>query len=171
MSDYALNAYDASVLVAERDTADFYETAAKASGDPKAAANWIMVELFGRLNKANVALLDSPISAEQIGALIGLIKDGTISGKIAKDVFDTMFETSKDPGVIVEEKGLKQITDTGAIEAIVDALIADNQGQVDAYRGGKTGLFGWFVGQVMKQTQGKANPGVVNQLLKSKLDV
>lgn len=170
MKDHGLSAYDASVLVAERATADYYETAAEASGDPKAAANWIMVELFGRLNKAGIALSESPISAPQIGALIGLIKDDTISGKIAKDVFDEMFETSKDPNAIVEEKGLKQITDTGAIEEIVNTLIAENQGQVDAYRGGKTGLLGWFVGQVMKQTQGKANPGVVNQLLKAKLD-
>ena len=128
------------------------------------------MELFGRLNKAGTDLGDSPISAKQIGELIGLIKDDTISGKIAKDVFDEMFETSKDPGAIVEAKGLKQITDTGAIEAIVDAIIAGNEGQVAAYRGGKTGLIGWFVGQVMKQTQGKANPGVVNQLLKAKLD-
>ncbi|MDJ0686039.1 MAG: Asp-tRNA(Asn)/Glu-tRNA(Gln) amidotransferase subunit GatB [Alphaproteobacteria bacterium] len=170
IDDYGLSPYDASVLVAERETAHFYEKAAKASGDPKAAANWISVELFGRLNKSGVALVDSPISAEQIGALIGLIKDGTISGKIAKDVFDEMFQSSKDPGAIVEEKGLKQITDTGAIEAIVDTLIAENQKQVAAYRDGKTGLLGWFVGQVMKQTQGKANPGVVNQLLRSKLD-
>ena len=170
MSDYGLGAYDAGVLVAERETADFFEEAAKASGDAKLAANWITVELFGRLNKAGTDLADSPISAKQIGDLIGLIKDDTISGKIAKDVFDEMFETSKDPGAIVEEKGLKQITDTGAIEAIVDELIANNEGQVNAYRGGKTGLLGWFVGQVMKQTQGKANPGVVNQLLKAKLD-
>ncbi len=170
MNDYSLGAYDAGVLVAERETADFFEEAAKASGDAKLAANWITVELFGRLNKAGTELGASPISAKQIGDLIGLIKDDTISGKIAKDVFDEMFETSKDPGAIVEEKGLKQITDTGAIEAIVDDLIANNEGQVNAYRGGKTGLLGWFVGQVMKQTQGKANPGVVNQLLKSKLD-
>ena len=170
MADYGLGAYDAGVLVAERATADYFEEAAKAAGDAKLAANWITVELFGRLNKAGTDLADSPISAKQIGDLIGLIKDDTISGKIAKDVFDEMFETSKDPGAIVEEKGLKQITDTGAIEAIVDDLIANNEGQVNAYRGGKTGLLGWFVGQVMKQTQGKANPGVVNQLLKAKLD-
>ncbi|WP_425404299.1 Asp-tRNA(Asn)/Glu-tRNA(Gln) amidotransferase subunit GatB [Hwanghaeella sp.] len=170
MADYGLNAYDAGVLVADQETAAYFEEAAKAAGDAKLAANWITVELFGRLNKAGTELSDSPISAKQIGELIGLIKDDTISGKIAKDVFDEMFETSKDPGAIVEEKGLKQITDTGAIEAIVDDIIANNEGQVNAYRGGKTGLLGWFVGQVMKQTQGKANPGVVNQLLKSKLD-
>jgi len=156
--------------VADQETAAYFEEAAKAAGDAKLAANWITVELFGRLNKAGTDLGDSPISAKQIGELIGLIKDDTISGKIAKDVFDEMFETSKDPGAIVEAKGLKQITDTGAIEAIVDAIIAGNEGQVAAYRGGKTGLMGWFVGQVMKETQGKANPGVVNQLLKAKLD-
>jgi len=170
MADYGLGAYDAGVLVADQETAAYFEEAAKAAGDAKLAANWITVELFGRLNKAGTDLGDSPISAKQIGELIGLIKDDTISGKIAKDVFDEMFETSKDPGAIVEAKGLKQITDTGAIEAIVDAIIAGNEGQVAAYRGGKTGLMGWFVGQVMKETQGKANPGVVNQLLKAKLD-
>ena len=170
MADYGLGAYDAGVLVADQETAAYFEEAAKAAGDAKLAANWITVELFGRLNKAGTDLGDSPISAKQIGELIGLIKDDTISGKIAKDVFDEMFETSKDPGAIVEAKGLKQITDTGAIEAIVDDIIAGNEGQVAAYRGGKTGLMGWFVGQVMKETQGKANPGVVNQLLKSKLD-
>ncbi|RVU38821.1 Asp-tRNA(Asn)/Glu-tRNA(Gln) amidotransferase subunit GatB [Hwanghaeella grinnelliae] len=170
MADYGLGAYDAGVLVADQETAAYFEEAAKAAGDAKLAANWITVELFGRLNKAGTDLGDSPISAKQIGELIGLIKDDTISGKIAKDVFDEMFETSKDPGVIVEEKGLKQITDTGAIESIVDDIIANNEGQVSAYRGGKTGLLGWFVGQVMKQTQGKANPGVVNKLLKDKLD-
>lgn len=170
MADYGLGAYDAGVLVADQETAAYFEEAAKAAGDAKLAANWITVELFGRLNKAGTDLGDSPISAKQIGELIGLIKDDTISGKIAKDVFDEMFETSKDPGAIVEEKGLKQITDTGAIESIVDDIIANNEGQVSAYRGGKTGLLGWFVGQVMKQTQGKANPGVVNKLLKDKLD-
>ena len=170
MADYGLGAYDAGVLVADQETAAYFEEAAKAAGDAKLAANWITVELFGRLNKAGTDLSDSPISAKQIGELIGLIKDDTISGKIAKDVFDEMFETSKDPGAIVEEKGLKQITDTGAIESIVDDIIANNEGQVSAYRGGKTGLLGWFVGQVMKQTQGKANPGVVNKLLKDKLD-
>ncbi len=170
MADYGLGAYDAGVLVADQETAAYFEEAAKAAGDAKLAANWITVELFGRLNKAGTDLGDSPISAKQIGELIGLIKDDTISGKIAKDVFDEMFETSKDPGAIVEAKGLKQITDTGAIETIVDEIIAGNEGQVTAYRSGKTGLLGWFVGQVMKQTQGKANPGVVNKLLKDKLD-
>ena len=107
---------------------------------------------------------------KHLGGLVALIKDNTISGKIAKEVFDDMFETGKDPKVIVEEKGLKQITDTWAIEAIIDEIIANSTNQVEQYRSGKTGLIGWFVGQVMKQTQGKANPGAVNQILKAKLD-
>lgn len=170
MSEYGLGAYDAGVLVAEQETANYFEEAAKVAGDAKQASNWLSVELFGRLNKAGISLSESPISAKQLGGLIHLIIDGTISGKIAKDVFDEMFETSKDPADIVEEKGLKQITDTGAIEAIVDQIIADNPGQVDTYRSGKTGLMGWFVGQVMKASQGKANPKAVNELLKSKLE-
>ncbi len=170
IKDYGLSTYDAGVLVAETETARYFEEAAKVAGDAKLAANWLSVELFGRLNKAGKTLSDSPVSARQIGELVHLIKDGTISGKIAKDVFDEMFETSKDPGAIVEEKGLTQITDTGEIEAIVDQIIADNPGQVETYRSGKTGLMGWFVGQVMKATQGKANPKSVNDLLKSKLE-
>ncbi len=169
MADYGLGAYDASVLVADRETAAYYEEAAR-HGDPKQAANWVISELFGRLNKAGKAIAESPVSAEALGELLGLIADGTISGRIAKDVFDEMFETGGRAGDIVEDKGLKQITDTGEIEAIVDRVIADNPGQVETYRGGKTGLFGWFVGQVMKATQGKANPQAVNELLKKKLD-
>ena len=170
ISEYGLSPYDAGVLVAEQETANYFEEAAKVAGDAKQAANWLSSELFGRLNKAGITLSESPISAKQIGGLVHLIIDGTISGKIAKDVFDEMFETSKDPADIVEEKGLKQITDTGAIKAIVDQIIADNPGQVETYRSGKTGLMGWFVGQVMKATQGKANPKSVNDLLKSKLE-
>lgn len=170
IADYGLSPYDAGVLVAEQETAHYFEEAAKVAGDAKLAANWLSVELFGRLNKAGKTLSDSPVSATQIGELVHLIKDDTISGKIAKDVFDEMFETSKDPAAIVEEKGLKQITDTGAIETIVDQIMADNPGQVETYRSGKTGLMGWFVGQVMKATQGKANPKSVNDLLKSKLE-
>lgn len=169
MKDFGLKAYDAGVLVAEKETADFYEKVV-AKADPKLAANWVISELFGRLNKAGKDITESPVTPENLAGLIGLITDNTISGKIAKDVFDEMFESGKDAKDIVEEKGLKQITDTSAIEAIVDDIIANNQGQVDQYRSGKTGLIGWFVGQVMKATQGKANPGAVNQILKSKLD-
>ncbi|RED50914.1 Asp-tRNA(Asn)/Glu-tRNA(Gln) amidotransferase subunit GatB [Aestuariispira insulae] len=169
ISDFGLSAYDAGVLVSERETASYYEAVA-AKADPKLAANWVISELFGRLNKAGKDITDSPVSPENLGNLLSLISDNTISGKIAKEVFNEMFETGKDAKDIVEEKGLKQITDTGAIEAIVDGIIANSPGQVEQYRSGKTGLIGWFVGQVMKETQGKANPGVVNQLLKSKLE-
>jgi aspartyl-tRNA(Asn)/glutamyl-tRNA(Gln) amidotransferase subunit B len=170
MDAYGLGAYDAGVLVAERATAEFFETAAKACGDAKMAANWVTVELFARLNKAGLDLSESKVSAEALGGLLSLVKDGSISGKIAKDVFDEMFETGKPASEIVEAKGLKQISDTGALEGIIDALIADNPKQVETYRGGNPKIIGWFVGQVMKQTQGQANPGVVNQILKSKLD-
>lgn len=169
MQGFGLKAYDAGVLVAEKETAAYYEKVV-ATADPKLAANWVISELFGRLNKAGKDITESPVTPENLASLIGLISDNTISGKIAKDVFDEMFETGKDAKDIVEEKGLKQITDTGAIEAIVDDIIANNPGQVEQYRGGKTGLIGWFVGQVMKATQGKANPGAVNQILKAKLD-
>jgi len=169
MERYGLSSYDASVLVADWEIAGYYEEVAK-HGDPKQAANWVTVELFGRLNKADKSIADSPVSAESLGELLALMADETISGKIAKDVFDEMFETGRGAKAIVEEKGLRQITDTGAIEAIVDQVIADNPGQVEKYRGGKTGLIGWFVGQVMKASQGKANPQTVNELLKRKLD-
>ena len=126
-------------------------------------------ELLGLLNKESKDLSESPVSAKQLGGLIALIKDNTISGRIAKDVFAEMFETSKDADVIVEEKGLKQVTDTGAIESIIDQVIAENPGQVEAYKGGKDKLFGFFVGQVMKLSGGKANPAMVNEILKEKL--
>ncbi len=168
MSDFGLSAYDASVLISERARADYFEVVAKGR-DAKMAANWVLNELLGALNKENKEITASPIAATQLGALIDLISDNTISGKIAKDVFAEMYQSSKDPGAIVEEKGLKQVTDTGAIEAIVDEVIAENPDNVAAYKGGKQQLFGFFVGQVMKKSQGKANPGVVNELLKKKL--
>ncbi|MDB2683023.1 Asp-tRNA(Asn)/Glu-tRNA(Gln) amidotransferase subunit GatB [Alphaproteobacteria bacterium] len=168
MNDFSLSAYDAGVLIAERERANYFETVADGR-DPKLAANWVINELLGGLNKDNTPIASTPITAEQLGGLIDLIADDTISGKIAKDVFAEMYKTSKDAAAIVEDKGLKQMTDTGAIEAIVDQVIADNPDNVEAYRGGKDKLFGFFVGQVMKATQGKANPGVVNQLLKEKL--
>lgn len=168
MNDFGLSPYDASVLIAERTRANYYEEVANGR-DAKLAANWVINELLGILNKNEKSIEDSPISAAQLGGLIELISDDTISGKIAKDVFADMFATSKDAAVIVDEKGLKQVTDTGAIEAIVDEVIAENPDNVAAYQGGKDKLFGFFVGQVMKKTQGKANPGVVNKLLKDKL--
>lgn len=168
MNDFGLSAYDASVLIAERSRANYYETVAEGR-DPKLAANWVINELLGILNKNEKTLDESPISAEQLGGLIALISDDTISGKIAKDVFADMFETGKDAAKIVDEKGLKQVTDTSAIEAIIDEVIAENPDNVEKYRGGKDKLFGFFVGQVMKKSQGKANPAAVNKLLKEKL--
>lgn len=168
MQDYGLSLYDSSVLISEQIRADYYEKVANDT-DAKLAANWVINELLGILNKNEKTLEESPIKAEQLRELIGLIKDNTISGKIAKDVFADMFETSKNPGDIVEEKGLKQVTDTGAIEAIIDEVIANNPDNVAAYKSGKDKLFGFFVGQVMKATQGKANPAIVNEILKKKL--
>ena len=168
MSDFGLSAYDASVLIAERERANYYETVANGR-DAKLAANWVINELLGILNKNEKSLSESPVSAEQLGGLIALISDETISGKIAKDVFAEMFVSGKNADVIVEEKGLKQVTDTGAIEALIDEVIAENPDNVEAYRGGKDKLFGFFVGQVMKKSQGKANPAAVNKLLKEKL--
>ena len=168
MNDYGLSLYDASVLIAERVRAEYFEAAAKGH-DAKLAANWVLNELLGILNKNNIPLEDSPVSAKQLGELVGLIEDNTISGKIAKDVFADMMETGKDAGTIVEEKGLKQVTDTGAIEALVDEVLAENPDNVAQYKSGKEQLFGFFVGQVMKKSQGKANPAMVNQLLKKKL--
>jgi aspartyl-tRNA(Asn)/glutamyl-tRNA(Gln) amidotransferase subunit B len=148
--------------------ADYFEVVAN-DRDAKLAANWVINELLGILNKDGKAIEDSPISSINLGKLVGLIDDNTISGRIAKDVFAEMYETGKDPEVIVEEKGLKQVTDTGAIEALVDQVIADNMDKVEQYRSGKDKLFGFFVGQVMKLSQGKANPKMVNDLLKDKL--
>lgn len=168
MDEYGLSLYDASVLIAEQRRAQYFEDVAN-DNDAKLAANWVINELLGILNKNETKLSESPISAENLSGLIKLISDDTISGKIAKDVFAEMYETGKAAADIVEEKGLKQVTDTGAIEAIVDEVIAENPDNVAAYQGGKDKLFGFFVGQVMKKTQGKANPAVVNELLKKKL--
>lgn len=165
--DYGLSRYDAGVLTADIDSAAFYETVAKGR-DPKLAANWVTQELFGYLNKAELELSDSPISAEQLGSLVGLISDDVISGKIAKDVFQRMIDGEGDPELIVEKHGLKQVTDTGAIEAIVDEVIAANPDQAAAVKE-KPKTMGWFVGQVMKASGGKANPQAVNKILKDKL--
>ena len=168
ITSYGLSSYDAAVLTEERETAAFYEKAADGQ-DKKLTANWMSVELFGALNKAGKALSDSPVSPEQLGGLVALISDGTISGRIAKDVFADMFETGRDAAEIIEEKGLKQVSDSGAIEALIDQVLADNQDKVEEYRGGKDKLFGFFVGQTMKLSQGQANPAMVNELLKAKL--
>ena len=169
ISNYGLSPYDATVLSEDRATAAFYEEVA-AGRDAKLAANWMTVELFGALNKEGKTLAESPVSPAALGALVGLISDGTISGRIAKDVFAEMVETGGDPAAIVEEKGLKQVSDSGAIETMIDDVLAANQDKVEEYRGGKDKLFGFFVGQVMKASKGQANPGMVNQLLKAKLD-
>ncbi len=168
MSDYGLSAYDAGVLVVEKETAAYFENVADGR-DPKAAANWVITNLFGALNRKGLAITASPVSADNLGKLIDLIADGTISGRIAKDVFEVMVDEGKDPEAVVEEKGLKQISDTGPIEEAIEKVMAENTDKVDEYRSGKEKLIGWFVGQVMKQTGGKANPGVVNELLRKKL--
>jgi aspartyl-tRNA(Asn)/glutamyl-tRNA(Gln) amidotransferase subunit B len=169
IDQYGLTPYDATVIAEDLDVAAFYEKTADGR-DAKLAANWLTVELFGALNKMGKELTDSPVSPEQLGSLVGLIGDGTISGRIAKDVFAEMIETSGDPEAIIEEKGLKQVSDTGAIEAMIDEVLAANQDKVEEYRGGKDKLFGFFVGQVMKASKGQANPGMVNEMLKAKLD-
>ncbi|HLU61099.1 MAG TPA: Asp-tRNA(Asn)/Glu-tRNA(Gln) amidotransferase subunit GatB [Gammaproteobacteria bacterium] len=171
MESYGLSAYDASVLTGSRAMGDYYESVVRTLGDEhaKLAANWVMGELSGALNKDGKEITETPISAAQLAGLLARIIDNTISGKIAKDVFEAMWAGEGDADAIIEKKGLKQITDTGAIEKIVDEVIAENPGQVEQYRAGKEALLGYFVGQVMKKTQGKANPGQVNQLLKQKL--
>jgi len=171
MDEYGLSAYDAAVLAADKAKADYFEGVAKGR-DGKLAANWVTGELFGALNKDGVDIGDSPIGADRLGKLIDLIKDGTISGKIAKDVFALMFEGAEagDPAEIVDKRGLKQVTDAGAIEKIVDEIIAANPDQVEQVKE-KPKTFGWFVGQVMKASQGKANPQAVNEILKRKLGV
>lgn len=163
-----LSAYDAGVIVADQVVAKFFEEAAEGS-DAKLVANWVTAELFGRLNKAGLEIEQSPIKAKQVGELTKLIKDGTISGKIAKQVFDIMFETGDDPKVIVEREGLVQVSDTKAIEQLIEQVLNDNQDKVAEFRSGKDKLFGFFVGQVMKLSQGKFNPSIVNDLLNQKL--
>lgn len=164
-----LTKYDAKVICENKEVADFFEQASQGR-DAKKVANWLMGDFFAMLKEKHLELKDSPISAEHLGKLVDLISKEVISGKIAKDVFVIMAETGKDPEQIVEEKGLKQVTDTGAIEAAIDAVIAGNPDNLAAYKAGKTNLLGWFVGQVIKQSQGKANPAIVNKLLKDKLD-
>jgi aspartyl-tRNA(Asn)/glutamyl-tRNA(Gln) amidotransferase subunit B len=169
MAEYGLSAYDAGVLVAEKASADFFETVAKGR-DSKLAANWVMGDFFGALNATGRTIDDPPVSAADLGQLIDLIKDGTLSGRLAKDVFALMLETGKAPAALVEERGLKQVTDTGAIESAIDQVIAANADKVEQIKAGKTALLGWFVGQVMKATQGKANPAMVNELLNKKIN-
>jgi aspartyl-tRNA(Asn)/glutamyl-tRNA(Gln) amidotransferase subunit B len=178
MKAYGLSAYDADVLVAERESADFFEAVAKgrdgkasdllASG--KTAANWVINELFGRLNKEGRDIEHSPVSARQLGSIVDLISSGTISGKIAKDLFEIVWTEGGDPAGIVEARGMKQVTDTGAIEKAVDEIIAANPDKVEQAKA-KPSMLGWFVGQVMKVSGGKANPQAVNEILKKKLGI
>ena len=168
ISEYGLSPYDASVLVAEQATALFYETVAKGR-DPKIAANWVTGDFFAALNRLGRTIEDPPVSAAHLGQLLDLMADNTINGKIAKDVFEAMVETGKDPASIVDEKGLRQVTDTGAIDAAVDKVLAANPDKIAEFRSGKDKLFGFFVGQVMKAMAGKGNPALVNETLKRRL--
>jgi aspartyl-tRNA(Asn)/glutamyl-tRNA(Gln) amidotransferase subunit B len=171
IAEYGLRPEDTDVLVAERATAEYFERIARSNGksrDAKAAAYWVIGDLFGALNKQGRGIEEAPITPEQLGALLDLIADGTISGRIAKDVFAEMIETGIDAAAIVEKKGLRQMSDTGAIEAAVDAALAAHPAQVAQYHANPK-VLGFFVGQVMKATGGKANPALVNELLKRKL--
>jgi aspartyl-tRNA(Asn)/glutamyl-tRNA(Gln) amidotransferase subunit B len=174
VAEFALSLYDAGVLVAERESADFFETVlaklADKARDGKLAANWVINELFGRLNKEGLVIGASPVSAAQLGSIVDLIGEGTISGKIAKDLFEIVWQEGGDPREVVEARGMKQVTDLSAIEKVVDDIIAANPDKV-AQAKAKPALMGWFVGQVMKSSGGKANPQAVNDLLKSKLGI
>jgi aspartyl-tRNA(Asn)/glutamyl-tRNA(Gln) amidotransferase subunit B len=167
VSALGLSDYDAAVLAADKDRADYFEAVAEGR-DAKLASNWVNNELYGRLNKEGLTITESPVSAAQLSGLVALIEDKTISGKIAKDVFEILWTEGGDPAEVVESRGLKQVTDTGAIEAVIDQLIADNPDQAASVRE-KPKAMGWFVGQVMKAMQGKANPQAVNEILQKKL--
>ncbi len=169
VTDYRVTEYDASVLAADLANADFYEAVAKGR-DGKQAANWVINELFGRLNKESHTIADSPVSADQLGAIIDLIASGDISGKIAKDLFEIIYTQGGEPSEIVEARGLRQVTDTGAIEAVVDEVLTANPEKVEQARA-KPSMAGWFVGQVMKATQGKANPQAVQKLVRATLGI
>ena len=173
VNELGLSLYDASVLTSSRELATYFESLLAATGgnDPKQCANWVIVELSGALNKASMDITESPVSAEQLAGVLNRISDNTISGKIAKTVFEALWKgEGKDADAIIENKGLKQVTDTGAIEAMVDEVLANNPDQVQQYRDGKEQLLGFFVGQIMKASKGKANPAQVNELLKKKLN-
>ena len=166
---YGVSEYDARVLTSTPEIGDYFEQAAKVSGEPKQAANWVQGELSGTLNTAGKTVKESPVSARDLGELVKLISDGTLSGKLGKEVFAKMFGSGRGANEIIEAEGLKQISDTGELEKLIDELIAGNQEQVETYRGGKTGVLGFFVGQIMKATRGQANPKIVNDLLRKKL--
>ena len=170
MEVYKLSEYDSSLLAADKDLANFFEEVTKESNSPKLSANWIMGEFLAELNKENLSIVESKVSAKQLGVLIRRIEDSTISGKIAKEVFEKMWASSKDTDDIISEQGLQQVTDLSEIEKMVEEVIKKNPDQLEKYLSGKDRLFGFFVGQVMKASQGKANPKQVNDILKSKLE-
>jgi aspartyl-tRNA(Asn)/glutamyl-tRNA(Gln) amidotransferase subunit B len=170
VDEYQLPAYDAGVLTSSRELADYFEQCLKTFPNPKQVSNWIMGSLLGLLNTQGKSIDESPILAQDLAQLLKLIADGVISGKIAKTVFDEMAQSKRPPQEIVAEKGLVQVTDETAIEAVVLEVLARSAQEVEAYKGGKTKLMGYFVGQVMQATKGKANPKIVNQLLKAKLE-
>ncbi|MEI7494159.1 MAG: Asp-tRNA(Asn)/Glu-tRNA(Gln) amidotransferase subunit GatB [Alphaproteobacteria bacterium] len=173
IQEFALTKYDANVLVAEKEVADFYEKIvgfSKGQGAGKLIANWLIVEVFGAMNRDGISIDNLPFTPQHLANLVDLIIDNTISGKIAKDVFSKMWETGKAPAQLIDELGLKQVSDTGVIEKTVDDILAANASQVEQYRAGKEQVFGFLVGQVMKALQGKANPGVANEILKKKLE-
>jgi len=170
ISDYHLPSYDADLLTSTRELAEYFEAGVRSGAPAKQISNWIMGPLLGQLNADGKTIADSPVSAESLAELVRLIDEGVISGKIGKTVFDDMARTGVSPKQIVEEKGLVQVTDTAAIETVVDQVLANSGKEVEAYKGGKTKLLGFFVGQVMKETRGKANPKLVNEILRRKLD-
>ncbi len=165
---YGLSSYDAAVITEEKDIADYFFKAAEGR-DGKLISNWLTSELFGMLNKNGLSIIQSPIKPEDLGELVDLISDGTISGRIAKDIFPEIFKTRKSASEIINERGLKQTSDKDEINSIIDGVLMQNKDKVNEFKNGKEKLFGFFVGQVMKQSQGKANPKIVNELLKKKL--
>jgi len=169
VSDYGISEVDADTLIDSPELASLYDATAKRSKDPRAVANWLTGDFLKLVNASGTAIADSKLTPDHISGMLELIESGTINRNIAKTVFEEMFNTGKQASRIVEEKGLKQVTDTGAIEAAVAAVIAANPKEVERYRGGEEKLIGFFVGQVMRETKGKANPGVVNELLNEKL--
>ena len=170
VSEFSLSQYDADLLAADKDIAEFFEEVTKVSNSPKLSANWIMGELSAELNNENLNIKESKVSSNKLGQLISRIEDGTISGKIAKDIFEKIWTTGKEVDDIIKEEGLEQVTDDKEIESMIDEVIENNPQQLEQYRSGKDRLFGFFVGQVMKASQGKANPKQVNDILKSKLE-
>jgi aspartyl-tRNA(Asn)/glutamyl-tRNA(Gln) amidotransferase subunit B len=167
--EFGLSEYDVQVLTSTKELGAYFEEVVVAAGDPKMAANWVMGDLMGALKAESKEITDTPVTAANLGDLIKRIASGELSGKLAKEIFPKMYAEGLAPGVIIERDGLKQISDTGAIEKIIGEVLAANPKQVEQYRGGKTTVIGFLVGQIMKATKGQANPGIVNDLLKQKL--